>query len=144
MNQTILDFLKTQRTCVLAVEMLDGSPHGATVHFAHSDDPFIFYFETNKQYRKVEPLFKNGQTRATVVVGTSEDIMKTLQMDGVLQLLPDSEVDTFNAIYLGKFPEKTEKSKNSDFVRMVFTPHWWRFTDFTGPNGKVILTSEDK
>jgi len=38
-DKKILDYLKDQRVGVLAVEMLDGSPHGATVHFAHTEDP---------------------------------------------------------------------------------------------------------
>lgn len=143
MNQKVLDYLQTQRVCVLAVEMLDGSPHGATVHFAHTDDPFVFYFETNKDYRKCEPLIKREKTRATLVIGSTEADMRTLQLDGTVQLLKNTELDIYNEVYLGKFPEKKEKSKNPNFVRFTFTPIWWRFTDFTGPNGKEIITSED-
>lgn len=142
MNSNILDFLKTQRACVLAVEMLDGSPHGATIHFAHKENPFIFYFETNRQYRKVQPLFGKHNTRATVVIGTSQDTTKTFQMDGVLRLVEDSEVGDYNKVYLGKFPEKLEKSQKPDFVRMIFSPTWWRYTNWD-KNGKIILTSEN-
>lgn len=144
MNQRILEYLRTQRTCVLAVEMLDGSPHAATVHFAHSEDPFLFYFETNKAYRKAEPLLKNGKARASLVIGSTESDMKTLQLDGIIELLKDKDQEIYDTIYLGKFSEKIEKSKDPNFIRLRFTPAWWRFTDWTTPQGKMILTSEDK
>ena len=142
MNEAVLDYLKTQRTCVLAVEMMDGAPHSATVHVAHSDDPFILYFETNKNYRKAESLFGKNETRASVVVGFTEDGKKTLQLDGTVRLIRPEESEIYDKVYLGKFPEKVEKSKSPDFVRFLFTPSWWRFTDFS--NGKTIITSEDK
>ena len=142
MNKSILDYLKTQRVGVLAVEMMDGSPHAATVHFAHTDDPFIFYFETNKTYRKAEALLGREVTRASIVIGSTEADMRTLQLDGTVKLLKDSEQDLYNEVYLGMFPEKREKSKDPNFVRFSFIPTWWRFTDFTGPNGKVIISSE--
>lgn len=142
MNGSILDFLKTQRTCVLAVEMMDGSPHGATVHFAHNDNPVVLYFETNKHYRKAEALLGKPQTRATVVIGSDEKNMKTLQLDGIARLVKEEEKTSYQEIYLGKFPEKKEKSQSPDFVRFLFTPTWWRFTDWTAPKGKRISTSE--
>ena len=140
MHQEILDYLKTQRVGVLAVEMMDGSPHAATVHFAHSEDPFIFYFETNREYRKSEALFGKEKTRASFVVGSTEDTMKTLQVDGVAELIQPQEREIYNSIYFGKFPKKKEKSEGPSFVFFKFTPTWWRFTDWTTPTGKIILT----
>lgn len=143
MQAPILDYLKTQRTCVLAVEMLDGAPHAATVHFAHAEDPLLFYFETNKTYRKAEPLLSRPQSRASLVIGTDERNMKTLQLDGIIRLVREEEQNAYETIYLGKFPEKKEKSTSPDFVRFVFIPSWWRYTDWTTPEGKKITTSED-
>nr|MBP7804743.1 hypothetical protein [Candidatus Paceibacterota bacterium] len=77
MNQAILDYLNAQRVAVLAIEMMDGSPHGATVHFAYNENPFVFYFETNRNYKKSEPLFGREKSRASLVIGTSETDMKT-------------------------------------------------------------------
>lgn len=143
MQQEILDYLKTQRTCVLAVEMMDGAPHAATVHFAHRDNPFVLYFETNRTYRKAQPLFGKKETRASVVVGSTESNMQTLQLDGIIRLITPEEKETYESTYLGKFPEKKEKSQRPDFVRFLFVPSWWRFTDWTGRE-KKILTSDDK
>ena len=142
MNPAVLDYLKTQHIGVLAVEMMDGSPHGATVHFAHSEDPFVFYFETNRQYRKAEALHGRPQSRASFVIGVDESQPKTLQMDGVVRLLTDAEKEAFATIYFTKFPKKEEKSADPSFVAFVFEPTWWRFTDYTLPEGKLIVTSQ--
>ncbi|MDO8482795.1 MAG: pyridoxamine 5'-phosphate oxidase family protein [bacterium] len=142
MNQAILDYIKTQRAGVLAVEMLDGSPHAATVHFAFTDNPPVFYFETDRDYRKSEPLFGREVTRASFVIGSNETDMKTLQLDGEVRLIRDTEKESFDKVYLGKFPEKLKKSQNPKCVFFFFFPKWWRFTDWTTPTGKVILVSK--
>ncbi len=141
MNQEILDYIKTQRVGVLAVEMLDGSPHGATVHFAHTEEPFVFYFETCRDYRKSEPLFGREASRASLVIGFDENNMKTFQTDGEIRLMKKEEMEFFNEVYYGKFPNKKGKWYGSDPVFFMFTPKWWRFTDWTKPEGKLILTS---
>lgn len=143
MQQEILDYPKTQRVGVLAVEMMDGSPHAATVHFAHSDEPLVFYYETDKNYRKAEPLFGRAVSRASFVIGSNESDMKTVQLDGEVRLVKPEEQDIFNTVYFGKFPNKQEKTPDPDAVFFLFTPTWWRFTDWNGPNGKIILTSTD-
>lgn len=141
MKQEILDYLAEKRIGVLAVEMLDGSPHGATVHFAHADGPLTFYFETNPEYRKTEALTGREQSRATFVVGVNEEDMRTLQLDGFVRLLNDAERQAFDRVYFGKFPEKKEKYKNQ--VLFCFIPTRWRFTSWKSSQGKVILTSDD-
>ena len=135
----ILEYLKTQRVAVLAVEMMDGSPHAATVHFAHNDDPLFFVFETEKGYRKTEPLFGREVSRASLVVGFDESNLQTLQLDGTVQLLKD---DSQRGPYLAKFPSKQGKLDDPDVVMFAFTPTWWRFTDWTRPEGKTIINSD--
>ena len=142
-QKEILDFITNQRVGVLAIEMPDGSPHAATVHFAHSADPLIFYFETNRDYKKSEALFGKDLSRASFVIGTDEGTMKTFQTDGSAQLVKAADMEQFKSIYLGKFSEKKDKSKDPKFVAFTFTPTWWRYTDFAGPSGKVVLTSEE-
>jgi general stress protein 26 len=144
MKQEIINYLKTQRVGVLAVEMLDGSPHGATIHFAHTEDTVVFYFETSKDYRKAEPILSKDSVRASFVVGCDPNSMKTLQLDGIVKLVSESDREKFKEIYFGKFPEKLAKSYGVEQVYFTFTPTWWRFTDWTTPQGKMILTSIDK
>jgi uncharacterized protein YhbP (UPF0306 family) len=144
MPPEILDYIKSQRVGVLAIEMLDGSPHGATIHYAHVENPLQFFFETSKDYRKSEPLFGRNLSRASFVIGSNESDMKTLQMDGEVRLITEAEQDLFNETYFGKFVEKKEKNYGAPQVYFCFIPTWWRFTDWTNPKGKTILSSEDK
>jgi uncharacterized protein YhbP (UPF0306 family) len=138
----VLEYLKTQRIGVLAVEMLDGSPHAATVHFAHTEDPFEFYFETYREYRKAEALLGRVISKASFVVGVDEKNLQTLQLDGTVQLLTPEDKDIFDTAYFAKFPNKVEKSDASRDVFFKFIPTWWKFTDWTTPRGKIILSSE--
>ena len=143
MNQEVIEYIKTQRAGVLAVEMMDGSPHGATIHFAHTENPLMFLFETNREYRKCEALFGRKTTRATFVIGADEGNLKTLQMDGEVRLMTDIEnEELFRGLYLEKFPKKKAKAEGPDTVAFLFIPKWWRFTDWTKPEGKLILTSD--
>lgn len=131
-----LKCLDSQRAGVLAVKMLDGTPHGSTVHFAYTPDPLTFIFLTTPSYRKVEPL-QQGETPATFVVGTTEELNKTLQMDGVARLEDSEEL---RDIYFAKFPEKL--GKHPEDLLFTLTPTWWRYTDWTLPQGKTIWNSE--
>ncbi len=145
-SQNIIEYIQSQRVGVLAVEMLDGSPHAATVHFAYDPITEKFFFETYRDYRKAEPLFGNKFTRASFVIGQNEDNPRTLQLDGVVELIvEEEEKNNFEKIYFGKFPDKREKyASDSKFVIFSFSSNWWRFTDWTGPNGKEIILSTDK
>lgn len=146
MPKEILDYLNTKRVGVLAVEMLDGSPHAATVHFAYDEDSGLFLFETDRRYRKSEPLFGKEATRASFVIGFEETNTKTLQLDGIAQLVKtEAGKELFEKVYYGKFPEKAEKAKKlgDNWVSFSFKPTWWRFTVWTEDKGKVIISSED-
>jgi uncharacterized protein YhbP (UPF0306 family) len=144
MQKEILDFINSQRICVLAFEMLDGSPHASTVHFAFEDKSGTFFFETYNIYRKGEVLLKKDLVRASVVVGFDESKMKTLQLDGEARLIKSEEKAWYDGVYFGKFPEKKEKALDPKFLFFSFTPNWWRYTDWTHKDGKAIITSDDK
>jgi uncharacterized protein YhbP (UPF0306 family) len=144
MRKEVLDFIATQRLGVLAVEMLDGAPHAATVHVACNKNASVFYFETYRSYRKAEPLFGRDVSRASLVIGFDESNMKTLQIDGEMRLLAtELEKKEFEEFYLSKFPNKKLKVPNPDFIPFLFIPKWWRFTDWTQPEGKIVYNSID-
>lgn len=139
MTQPIFDYLHTQRIGVVAVAMLDGSPHAATVHFAYMQEPLQLLMMTNRNYKKCEPIIANGEARASFVVGFSETEMRTLQMDGTLAFADEAAV---SASYFDRFPEKRERYNAPDDVFLMFTPTWWRFTDFKAPKEERIITSD--
>ncbi|MFA7286592.1 MAG: pyridoxamine 5'-phosphate oxidase family protein [Patescibacteria group bacterium] len=144
MKSEIFDYLNSQRVGVLAVEMPDGSPHGATVHFAYTEEPFVFFFETNRDYRKTEALFAKTTVRASFVVGTDELAKKTMQLDGIATLLRAEEKEIYDHVYLAKYPEKIKKSLDPKAVFFKFTPTWWRYTDWahiSASGTPIIVTS---
>lgn len=143
MNKLITDYLDQQRICVLGVEMPDGAPHAATVHFACSPEPFRFYFLTDIKSHKARPLADKQEVRATVVVGFDEAQMKTFQADGVIARLAGKDLDTFNRIYLAKFPEKRQfMTDPARVAALMFIPAWWRYTDMRDRDNKTIISSE--
>lgn len=143
MKTEILEFLKSQRVGVFAIEMLDGSPHGATMHFAHIDEPFTIIFKTSRNYRKSEVLLGREISRGTFVVGFEEGSKsKTLQLDGDTQVVNENENNHIDA-YHAKFPEKLDKSSNPDNLFFKFTPKYWKFSDWSGPDGKKVYTFHD-
>lgn len=142
--ENVINYINQNRVGVLTLEMLDGAPHGSTVHFAYDQDTNIFFFETSLGYKKSEVLLGKEKTRASLVIGVTESEMKTLQIDGEVRLLKDDEKDLFDKVYFAKFPDKKEKNFGKPIVLFLFTPTWWRFTDWTGPDGKVIIGSDYK
>jgi hypothetical protein len=48
--------------------------------------------------------------------------------------------ENFEEKYFGRFPEK--KGKHANQFSFIFTPTWWRFTDWNTPEGKKILSSD--
>lgn len=142
MHPEAVAYLVTQRICVIALEMPDGSPHAATVHFMYHAASGCFVFETNRTYRKAQALLNGKSVRASIVVGVSETDRRTLQVDGVARLLSADELDLKDA-YAAHFPEKQKRLSSPDTIYFLCSPTWWRYTDFTHPDGKKIYSSED-
>lgn len=142
MHQDVLDFITSKRVSVFAIEMPDGSPHAATVHFAYKDEPLTFIFLTSKRYRKSESLLRKEVSRASFVIGFEEahGMEKTFQADGEARLLKLD--DPLVRVYLAKFEEKQLKIDETDDIFFSFTPTWWRFTDYSGTKGKTVYNSD--
>ena len=140
----VIDYINSQIVGVLAVEMPDGSPHAATLHFAYDKVKNIFLFETSNKYKKSEALNSKQNVRSSFVIGTDISNMKTLQMDGLCGILKIEDEDSWDSIYYEKFPHKIGGSTNPDLVKFIFTPTWWRFTDWTTPQGKQIIGTDYK
>ena len=144
LDSRIVEYIDTERICVLSVEMMDGSPHGATVHFAYDQERNQFLFETSRPYRKCDALFGREVSRASIVVGVDENNMKTLQIDGTVALVKGEQAQKdFDSVYFAKFPNKIGKNHGGhENVFFIFTPRWYRYTDWTNKEGKLILVSE--
>lgn len=133
----MISFLNNNRVGVFAIQMKDGTPHSAALHFAYDPVNLTFVFLTSPLYRKHEPLESQNDVRASFVVGVSEDEMKTVQLDGVARLGCSEKL---RELYEAKFPEKA--AEYDDNVFFIFTPDWWRYVDWNKPEGKTVLNSD--
>lgn len=141
MNEEISAYLNSQRIAVLTVLLPDGQPHASSIHFANDED-FNFFFQTSADSRKATDLTTTPR-KAALVVGFDESHMVTLQLEGEVRLIKPEEVEHYNNIYLGKFQMKVEKEEDATTARLIFTPTWWRYTDWTKPEGRLVLTNKD-
>lgn len=141
MNPEILKYILSQRISVFAIEMMDGSPHASTLHYAYDEKINTFIFETEKSYRKCESLFGRKISRATLVIGTNEGDMRTFQADGNAQLLNN---DDLKEVYLTKFPKNRDGADDPGVVFFTFTPAVWKFSDYTKSGSKTVYTSDGK
>ena len=139
MQEVFSEFLTSERIAVLSVLMPDGTVHGATMHFAHQQDPLTVIFLMGKDSRKMASLREVESAPASIVVGTEEALMKTLQLDGAVRLISDEKLQE---VYFEKFPEKRAKFVGPNDVFVAFTPTWWRYSDYKAPADKKIITSE--
>ena len=139
MDQKILDFLASHRVCSLTTLLSDDSPHAAAMHYSHKDEPLELYFSTENTSRKCQALLNGKTTRASVVVGFSEEEWITLQMDGEVQAILDK--DQLEKIYKIHYPKhpSSEKYKNDPAtIFLKFTPSWWRYTDYNTKPPTII------
>ncbi len=124
MDSTVLEYLQTQRVCVLAVEMPDGSPHAATVNFTHTEDPLTLIIMTGPTSRKHGALVM-ATVRSSIVIGVDERDMRTLQVNGHASF---STNQTLQRLYFDRFPKALYMFPKD--VLVIFTPTWCRFTDW--------------
>ncbi len=140
MKQEILDYLGTQTIGVLSVAKPDGSIHGATLHVVYKKDPLSFYFGTHAESIKGQAIRSKDGVEASLVIGFSEDEMKTFQAEGMVRVVPTEDQDEFDSVYLGRFPNKKDRSLTEGFLRVIFIPTWWRYSDI---KNHVKISSED-
>lgn len=134
-DEKITSFLTRHRISVLSLLRSDNSVHGATVHFAHTDSPFEIVIVTETGSRKASALMPGKTAQASVVVGFSEEEWVELQMSGTVRMAvgADEHLKAKNAFEL-KFGGEIKDDK----VILLFTPAWWRYTEFKRTDGAHI------
>mgnify|MGYP001590142474 CR=1 FL=1 len=125
MDQRALDLLKNERVCALSVCLPDGSCHNAAMHFSVQENPLVVYIQTESTSIKCKKL----PTKASIVVGFSEETMQTLQMDGEIKKI-EGDLTEIHKIYYAKNPTAEQYKNDPGTVFLVFTPSWWRYTDY--------------
>lgn len=139
MDRTVTDYLSSQRVGCLAVAGPDGRVYGSTVHFASTEVGKLF-IQIGTDSRKYQAV-KNGPCSASFTVGFSEEEWKTLQLDGELRQIEPEQDKEFQEVYYRKNPQ-AKKYRGDDTAYLLFTPSWWRYSDFSvGDPPKVISSN---
>lgn len=123
MDPKVLEFLKNNTMSVLAMQLADGAPHTAAMHFAHQDGSL--YLSTRSTSKKASGLV-SGKAKASITVGISEEEWVTLQMDGEVEKVEEQPAKD---IILAKYPEDA-KHFDATAIFLKFTPTWWRYSDY--------------
>lgn len=144
----IIEFVKSQKTCVLAVVLSENQPHAAAMHFSHSfhslgedssenlEDLQIF-FMTQAESLKVKSFESGNACKAAVVIGVEEGPTPSMQMEGNLEKIVDQGLrDQVREHHFGFYPQSRDYEK-PDSVFMIFKPTWWRFTDYSEKPPKI-------
>lgn len=141
MDSRVYDLIRKERTCVLSILQEDGTPHAATVHFSHTEDPLKFFIQTSNKTLKAQPFLNDDTGKAAIVLGFSEEEWVTLQLHGDIRAVSDpSELEAIYKIHYAKNPD-AEQYRGPNTVFLEFVPTWWRYTDLnTEP--ETILKSE--
>jgi len=125
LKKTILDFMKTQKFCVISTVSKDGKPEAALIGFSETPELEIT-FGTSNQSRK----FKNLQSNQNVAfeIGSGEPRI-TIQYEGVAQPFDKGVFEKTGKFHLTKLPDSSKYVGKSDQVWFKVTPTWIRFTD---------------
>lgn len=143
MDKKVYAFLAHNNIGAITVLSPDGIPHSATIHFSHSDNPFHLYMVTEKTSRKCRGLLDGLSAAASFVTGFSEKEWITFQADGDIRIPHgDKELADAKASYYLKYPNAQANEHNPNLTFLIFTPHWWRYTDLK-PEPWEIISKED-
>src|SRR3989344_1314087 len=128
MDKNILDLLTKERVCSLTI-LVDSNPHASAMHFSHKDDPLILYFSTESTSRKCKSVLEEGNAKASVVVGFSEEDWLTMQMNGEVSLVDNETLKEVKKIHYLKHPKSQKYENDPETIFLQFKPSWWRYSD---------------
>ncbi len=143
MKAELQSYLAANRVGVLGVNLSDGTPHTAAVHYSQRDEPFCIYVQTGSDSVKCSPFATTEKVLASLTVGTSEVEWKTMQVHGFLEMVKDTdEVADFKQVHYAKNPDAASHD-GPDTAYLRFTPTWWRFSDYQKHPVLIIEETND-
>lgn len=143
MEAKIFDFLANHRVCSLTTLLNDGSPHAAALHYSNKNEPLELYFSTKNTSLKTQTLLDGKSTKASVVIGFSEEEWITLQMDGETKAVLDkNELRSVHAIHYAKVPDSEQYKDDPATIFLKFIPKWWRYTDYNTDPPTILVSNK--
>jgi hypothetical protein len=113
MDARAVAFLAKHRISCLSVQLLDGSIHGAAIHYTYLPQTSQVIFNTSRTTVKCSPLLKGEIAQASVVVGFSEEEFIEVQMRGTLYLITEpTELAAAQQAHCAKYPDYQKHATN--------------------------------
>lgn len=125
MNQDeIIKFIDNHSFMVISTKT-DDYPESATVEFGN--DGLTLIFDTSNTSRKFQNIQKSP--KVSVVIGWDEDENRTVQYQGIAEVLEGSELERLKSVYFAKSPEAAKWQDTDGNVYIKVSPKWVRMTD---------------
>jgi PPOX class probable F420-dependent enzyme len=132
-------FVRERRLAVVATTDPEGKPEAALVGIAATDDGELV-FDTLGTSRKATNIGRDG--RVALVVGLADEV--TVQVEGVADILPGVNIESYRSSYLDQFPDGRERAKDPEIVYVRVRPTWLRRSDYRpGSSGVEELSPEE-
>lgn len=130
----IIEFIYSHKYMVISTQT-DDYPESANVEFGN--DGLTLIFDTSDTSRK----FKNIQKspKVSIVIGWDEQVNKTVQYQGVAEVLHGEELERLKRAYFAKSPQaqKWENTENNVYIKV--SPKWVRMTDLNTDPWTIAL-----
>ncbi len=134
----ISDYLFSNRVSSFSILQSDGSIHSAVCLYANTDNPLEFFILTKNTTQKVQSILGGTTVPASLTIGFSETEWKSFQATGNARVALKTEIE-LKDIYEKKYNKTVDLDTDSVFI--VFTPTWYRYTEFHS-DPKVTIESE--
>jgi len=133
-KRKIFDFLRGLKIGVISSVTEKGTPQGAVVEFAETDNLEII-FNTFATYRKYENLKNNPAVSFTI--GWDHDI--TVQYEGTARELEGEELAKCKDIFAHKIRDAAKWDAFPETRFFIVKPTWIRFNDLSSDHKEVFV-----
>jgi pyridoxine/pyridoxamine 5'-phosphate oxidase len=127
----LLTFLRQHRFAVVST-VHNGAPQAALIGIAVTD-AFDIVFDTVTTSRKYANLISDP--RVALVVGW--DYGRTLQIEGVADVLSGDELDACKQVYFAMWPDGRERETWPDITYIRVRPRWLRYSDLSAAPPRI-------
>lgn len=132
-QETIFNFIKSQRLAVVSTVNASGRPQSAVVGFGETEQLELI-FATHATTRKAQNIRNNPLV--SVVIGWDDN--QTVQYEGLAKELSADEAIFYREKCFHKNPGSKEHSKHPDERYFLIRPTWIRYSDFREEQPSII------
>lgn len=123
-QEDVIRFISERQFMVISTKG-EEYPESATVEYGN--DGLTLIFDTNNTSRKFQNIQKSP--KVSVVIGWDEEVNKTVQYQGIAQVLEGEELGHLKKVYFAKSPESKKWENTNGNVYIKVSPKWVRMTD---------------